>query len=136
MREFTNICVPKFAFIRATPAISAPGSSRIEASVRILMISLVRCSVRTIRTSKELAIPSFASRAALRAVSTRSMSSVNSRLTPVGGDRIKLGVAERGEDFPLVGCEGAPQLPDPAAGLDELVVICSSGLLLGLARTL
>ena len=41
------------------------------------MISFVRCSVRTIRTSNELAIPSLASRAEASAASTLAVSATN-----------------------------------------------------------
>ena len=67
--ECANVLALKFTFIPITPAISVPGSSRIDATVRTLMISFVRCSVRAISTSKDPLIASFASRAAARAAS-------------------------------------------------------------------
>ena len=98
------------------------------------MISLVRCSVRTIRTSKELAIPSFASRAALRAVSTRGMSSVNFSADPseeIGSNSEWLSAAK----ISRWGARERRSCPTLRRASTS-VVICSSGLLLGLARTL
>jgi len=72
----------KFTFMPATPAMRAPGRGRIDARVSTLTISFVRCSVRTISTSNELAIPSFASRADSRAASTLVVSSANRSADP------------------------------------------------------
>src|SRR5579862_139656 len=75
--EWTKVCALKLTFIPATPARSAPGRSKIEARVRTFIISFVRCSVRTISTSNELAIPSLTSRAEARAASTLAVSATN-----------------------------------------------------------
>jgi hypothetical protein len=56
----------KFTFIPITPAMRAPGKSRIDARARTFMISLVRCSVRAITTSHEPVMAFFASRAAVQ----------------------------------------------------------------------
>jgi hypothetical protein len=75
--EWAKVCALMLTFIPAMPARSAPGSSRIDASVRIFTISFVRCSVPTIRTSKVLAIPSLTSRAEASAASTLAVSATN-----------------------------------------------------------
>ena len=78
------------------------------------MISFVRCSVRTIRTSNELAMPSLASRAEASAASTLAVSATE----PLGrfrrGERVELGVAQRREHLP-VGCERPSQATDSTA---------------------
>jgi hypothetical protein len=76
------VCALKFTFIPATPARSAPGSSRIDASARTFMISFVQCSVRTIRTSNEVEIPSLTSRADASAASTLAVSATNRSADP------------------------------------------------------
>jgi hypothetical protein len=82
----------KLMFIPITPAISAPGKSRIDARARTFMISLVRCSVRAITTSNEPVMAFFASRAAVSAASVLTASSLNLLLTaPSIQDRTRVG---------------------------------------------
>ena len=106
-----------------TPAISAPGSNRIDASVRIFTISLVRCSVRRIKTSNELTTASLASRAEASATSTCCGELLEPLGRPLGRDEIELGMGQRDEDFAMRR-EGSTQPADARANLDQFGDLC------------
>jgi len=105
-------------FIPITPAMSAPGRSKIDARVRTFMISFVRCSVRAISTSNEPMTASFASRAAARAVSVLAASSLNLFADSSVDTGSNSEEAERHEDL-AVRRERAAQPANPPTNLDQ-----------------
>ena len=97
--ESKNCAGLKSTFMPAIPARRAPGRRRIETIVRIFTISFVRCSVRTIRTSTELAIASLTSRAE-GAGGVEPSGQLDKPLTRLfGREQIELGVAKSGRDL-------------------------------------
>ena len=99
MPEWKNTVGLKLTFIPATPARRAPGSNRIEASVRIFTISFVLLLSPDDQNIEGARNP-------VLSVTSRRQSSVDFRAQlgkslggPLGRDRVEFGVAQRGEEL-------------------------------------